>query len=104
MCGRYGFTSSDEELSRRFDLERAEWDLRESFNIAPTQDMPVIEKHSPNSLHMRKWGIFPGFMKGGVLINAQAEKLSTSFLWKKAFIESRLFTFYWVNAYTQNRY
>jgi putative SOS response-associated peptidase YedK len=89
MCGRYGFTSSAIELSERFDAERADWDLRDSYNIAPTQESPVIERHSPNKIYKRKWGIFPGFMKGGVLINAQAEKLAASPVWKKSFLESR---------------
>lgn len=89
MCGRYGFTFSDKELIERFDAEVFEFELRQSYNISPTHEEPVIERHSPNSVHLRKWGIFPGFMKGGVLINAQAEKLATSPVWKKAFMESR---------------
>ena len=89
MCGRYGFTTSDEELSNRFDLETIGFDLRDSWNVAPTHEMPVIEKHSPNAAYLRKWGVFPGFMKGGILINAQAEKVATSPIWKKAYLESR---------------
>ena len=89
MCGRYGYTTSDEELSNRFDLGISDFELRESYNVAPTHVMPIIERHSPNSMHKRKWGIFPSFMKGGMLINAQAEKLAISGVWKKAYMESR---------------
>ncbi len=89
MCGRYGFTFSDKELIERFDAEVFEFELRQSYNISPTHEEPVIERHSPNGVYLRKWGIFPGFMKGGVLINAQAEKLAHSPVWKKAFAESR---------------
>lgn len=90
MCGRYGFTVKNEkEILNRFDIESFDFELNSNYNVAPTQEMPVIEKHSPNSLQLRKWGIFPGFMKGGVLINAQSEKLAYSPVWKKAFLESR---------------
>lgn len=89
MCGRYGFTIKDDrEFLDRFDIESVDFELRESWNVAPTQEMPVIEKHSPNSAHLRKWGVQPAWSKM-FLINAQAEKLSTSSVWKRAFVESR---------------
>ncbi|HSW96402.1 MAG TPA: SOS response-associated peptidase [Candidatus Saccharimonadales bacterium] len=90
MCGRYGFSIKDErEVLERFDIEKINFELRNSYNVAPTQEMPIVERHSPNSLNLRKWGIFPSFMNGGMLINAQAEKLAISGVWKKAFIENR---------------
>lgn len=90
MCGRYGFTIKDEkEIVDRFDIESINFELKSNYNVAPTQEMPIVERHSPNSLNLYQWGIFPSFMNGGMLINAQAEKVSTSNLWKKAFIENR---------------
>lgn len=88
MCGRYGYTASDAELSARFDLDLRDFELRESYNIAPTQEEPVIERHSPNSVHLRKWGVQPAWSKM-MLINAQASKVAESKVWKKAFTESR---------------
>ncbi len=89
MCGRYGFSVKDErEFLDRFDIETVNFELRDSYNVAPTQEMPVIERHSPNSLHLRKWGVQPAWSKTS-LINAQAEKVATSNVWKKAFVESR---------------
>lgn len=89
MCGRYGFTIKNEkEVLDRFDIETVNFELHASYNVAPTQEMPVVERHSPNSLHLRTWGIQPGWLKK-LLINAQAEKLAASSVWKKAFIESR---------------
>lgn len=90
MCGRYGFTvKDDKEILNRFEIESFDFELKSNYNVAPTQDMPIVERHSPNSLTLRKWGIFPSFMNGGMLINAQSEKLATSAVWKKAFIENR---------------
>lgn len=88
MCGRYGFSFSEKELVERFDAEAFDFELRQSYNIAPTQEEPVIEKHSPNSVQLRKWGVQPAWSKMS-LINAQASKLAESKIWKKAFIESR---------------
>lgn len=89
MCGRYGFSIKDErEFLNRFEIETLNFQLRESYNVAPTQEMPVVERQSPNSAHLRKWGIQPGWSKM-LLINAQAEKLTSSSLWSKAFIENR---------------
>jgi putative SOS response-associated peptidase YedK len=89
MCGRYGFTASPDEVSERFDIETVSFEINSNYNVAPTQEMPVVEKHSPNSLHLRRWGIQPGWSKI-FLINAQAEKLASSGLWKKAFLENRV--------------
>ncbi len=87
MCGRYGFTDPD-QLYARFDVEEHLKDLKDNYNVAPTQEMPVIEKHSPNSVHIRKWGFKPGWANM-FLINAQSEKLSSSSMWSRAFRESR---------------
>ncbi len=87
MCGRYGFTDPD-QLYDRFYVEEHLKDLKDNYNVAPTQEMPVVERHSPNSVHIRKWGFKPGWSTM-FLINAQAEKLATSNTWSKAFRESR---------------
>lgn len=87
MCGRYGFTDPD-LFYDRFDIEVHLAELRDNYNVAPTQEMPVVERHSPNSAHIRYWGFKPGWSPK-VLINAQAEKLATSKAWSKAFRESR---------------
>ncbi len=50
--------------------------------------MPVIERHSPNNLYLRKWGFKPSW-SNMLLINAKAEKLTESKVWKSAFLESR---------------
>lgn len=88
MCGRYGLLTNGNDISREFNADRPDFEIKENYNAAPTQEMPVIERHSPNSLHVRFWGFQPHWSPK-VLINAQAEKLSVSSVWKKAFLESR---------------
>jgi putative SOS response-associated peptidase YedK len=90
MCGRYGFTvEKEEDFLRRFDLENAEFELMNNWNVAPTQEMPIIERHSPNSVHLRKWGMQPVWSPM-YLINAKIEKLATSRFWSKPFQTSRV--------------
>lgn len=90
MCGRYGFTlESEEDFLKRFDLAAAEFELRESWNVAPTQEMPIIERHSPNSVHLRKWGVLPSW-SSMLLINSKMEKLVESRFWSKPFTTSRV--------------
>lgn len=90
MCGRYGFTvEKEEDFLRRFELENAEFALEDNWNVAPTQEMPVIERHSPNSVHLRKWGIQPSWSPM-YLINAKVEKLAGSRFWSKPFATSRV--------------
>lgn len=90
MCGRYGFhKESEAEFLERFELAKAEFELGDNWNVAPTQEMPVIERHSPNSVHLRKWGIQPAW-SNKLLINATIEKLVNSRVWFNAFKTSRV--------------
>ena len=90
MCGRYGFTiEKEEDFLRRFDIESAEFELQNNWNVAPTQEMPIVERHSPNSVHLRKWGMQPSWSPM-FLINAKKEKLASSRFWSKPFETSRV--------------
>lgn len=43
MCGRY--VSPDEaSIEREFTLVRTEWQFPPSYNVAPTQNVPVIRR------------------------------------------------------------
>ncbi len=89
MCGRYGFVYRGKKyFEERFDLSKV-FDLDNSYNVSPTHKIPVVERHSPNSLHLREWGIKPSWSKM-LLINAQASKLATSKVWSRAFRENRV--------------
>lgn len=93
MCGRYGFHKENEtEFLKRFLLASSSFeykDLKDNWNVAPTQEMPVIERHSPNSAHLRTWGVQPAWSPM-LLINAKIEKLVDSRVWNKAFTSSRV--------------
>lgn len=90
MCGRYGFhTETKKEFLTRFDAAMADFELKDNWNVAPTQEMPVIERHSPNSVHLRTWGMQPSWSPL-YLINAKIEKLASSRFWSTPFQSSRV--------------
>jgi putative SOS response-associated peptidase YedK len=82
MCGRY--VSPDEaSIEREFNLVHSEWQFPSSFNVAPTQNVPVVRsvEGKPHGLSMR-WGLIPYFARGVPpkysTINARVETVQTA--------------------------
>lgn len=71
MCGRFTFIDI-EDIRERFNAEPI--DLKPNYNVAPTQDVPVIIN---GQLSMFRWGLIPFWAKdptiGHKMINARAE-------------------------------
>jgi putative SOS response-associated peptidase YedK len=97
MCGRYSASFTPEELQRRFDLPDFA-DLRlpprlPRFNVAPTDLMPVVvERPAGRALAAFRWGFQPFWMAPGrnpPPINARAETVATSGLFRRALAEQR---------------
>jgi putative SOS response-associated peptidase YedK len=86
MCGRY-ITAQAAALERAFNLGRVNWTFEPSYNVAPTQQVPVVRpsEDGPEGLTMR-WGLIPFFARGVPpkysTINATIEKLETGATWK----------------------
>jgi len=64
MCGRY--VSPDEaSIEREFSLVHSEWQFPSSFNVAPTQSVPVIRKvDGKHHGSLMRWGLIPYFARG----------------------------------------
>jgi putative SOS response-associated peptidase YedK len=87
MCGRY--VSPDEaSIEREFNLVHTEWQFPPSYNVAPTQNVPVVRvnkegEHTVAPLH---WGLIPFWAKGVQpkysTINATIEKLTDAATWR----------------------
>lgn len=79
MCGRYGLVSP-KKLKERFEVDNDFDELSPRYNIAPSQNSPVITKHSPNQLQIMRWGLIPIWAKdakiGYSMINARAESVA----------------------------
>lgn len=77
MCGRFSLTVSPEELQKAFPGFEIPDDIPPSYNIAPTQPVPVIPNDGSQRLDFYRWGLVPSwaeekFLKYN-LINARGE-------------------------------
>lgn len=80
MCGRFALTHVV-GLPVRFLLQGFNLDLKPRYNIAPTQEVPIIVRESPNKAVLMRWGLVPFWAKdpkiGNKMINARAETVQT---------------------------
>lgn len=94
MCGRFAQPRSAEELARIFHARPAADLAGEQFNVAPTDEVAaVVEHHGERVVDAFRWGLVPFFAKdakgGARLINARAETVETSPVFRTAFQRHR---------------
>ncbi len=84
MCGRYRLSRRKQILEERFlaDWDELEWHPR--YNIAPTQNVPIIRQHPKESIRemsVARWGLIPSWSKdsssAAKMINARSETAAT---------------------------
>jgi putative SOS response-associated peptidase YedK len=82
MCGRFVIARESNELAELFEVESVEFSSSiRSFNIAPTQAVPIIVEREidgmpSRQMHSARWGLLPSFAKdqsGPPLFNARIE-------------------------------
>ena len=62
MCGRYTLTITN--MADYFKAEQGTLEFSPSYNIAPTQTIPVVlERGGERLLTPAKWGLLPGWVK-----------------------------------------
>ncbi|MGH6830498.1 MAG: SOS response-associated peptidase [Methylocella sp.] len=94
MCGRYSFTLPPEAIRALFRVMTG-LNLRPRYNIAPTQDVPVIglEEGGNRALKIFRWGLIPRWSKAkpttAPLINARAEGITGNKIFREAFQKRR---------------
>ena len=94
MCGRYLLISPVEAMRRLFDVGGL-LNLPPRYNIAPTQDAPVVrlDKEGRRELIMMRWGLVPLWAKdlsmGARCINARAESAADRPAFRDAFERRR---------------
>ena len=60
MCGRYTSYIDIEQLKARFPIDLVESGITPSYNVAPTQEVPVIlHRETSNVLTKLHWGFVP---------------------------------------------
>ena len=94
MCGRFTLTVSPEELQAAFPDFRIPGDLPPSYNIAPSQPIPVIPNDGDNQLDFFRWGLIPSWTKAEDLgkynfINARSETAADKASFKASFRRRR---------------
>jgi putative SOS response-associated peptidase YedK len=64
MCGRY-VSPEEAAIEREFNLLHTEWQFPPSFNVAPTQPVPIVRMRDGQRRGERlRWGLIPWFAKG----------------------------------------
>lgn len=96
MCGRYASYLPPEALARIFGTTNPLLNLQPTWNMAPTRDAPVVRLHPEQRqrhLDLLTWGFVPSFTKdlktARKPINARAETLATSGMFKTALARRR---------------
>jgi putative SOS response-associated peptidase YedK len=82
MCGRYS-TPQQSEAERYFEVHLLHWQFERSYNVAPSQAVPVIRSaDGEREGVMMRWGLVPFFAKGVApkysTINARIETIESS--------------------------
>lgn len=94
MCGRFAFYSPTEAVSRLFGTASGA-DLPPSYNIAPTQDAPVVRGVAGDGREFvtLRWGLVPFWAKdakiGNRMINARSETVAGKPAFRQAFRKRR---------------
>ncbi len=93
MCGRYTLVETD-KLQKRFQTINTIDDLKPNYNVAPTQDMPVvIEEDGERVVKRMKWGLVPSWSKTPTTkfstINARSEGLEDKPMYRGPFKHRR---------------
>jgi putative SOS response-associated peptidase YedK len=82
MCGRFGVEQEYVQLALRYQAVVKAIDPGPRYNVAPTQQIPVIVAHeNERYLTEHRWGLVPFWAKdlsiGARMINARAETVAT---------------------------
>jgi putative SOS response-associated peptidase YedK len=84
MCGRYRLSRRKQIIEEQFDTADWQEDWSPRFNIAPTQQAPVIRQHPKEPVRQistMRWGLVPSWAKdtsgAARMINARSETAAT---------------------------
>ena len=94
MCGRYVLTTPVEALRKLFRFTGPALNLAPRWNIAPTQDAPVVRlADKAIELVMLRWGLVPYWAEdaaiGAKMINARGDTVATKPAFRAAFKSRR---------------
>lgn len=93
MCGRYTYTHARDDFERAFSLELP-FDWRPRYNIAPTQDAPIVAlRGGARAARLARWGLVPSWADdvriGHRMINARSETVASKPAFRAAYRSRR---------------
>lgn len=74
MCGRFSRYVGPDSLEIRYN-SRMNVPYSKSYNVAPSQELPILSQNSPGEFKKAFWGYPASFTEGKPIINARAETL-----------------------------
>ena len=94
MCGRFVLITGLKNIQKKFNIQNISCDYQPSWNIAPSQSVPVVICHNGiNQLVCYRWGLIPSWSRDPSivekLINARAETVDKNPSFKDAFKKRR---------------
>jgi putative SOS response-associated peptidase YedK len=94
MCGRYTLSIPLSNLVDSFEVLPPQFEYRPRYNIAPTQDAPVIaQDDGGRRMGLLRWGLIPFWAKepgiGNKMINARSETVAEKPAFRSAFKKRR---------------
>ncbi|MEV6845863.1 SOS response-associated peptidase [Actinoplanes sp. NPDC051411] len=96
MCGRYATTRNDADLSLLFDAVSVAETPGPSWNVAPTDPVPVVRvsrSRAARVVDSARWGLVPPWATdpraGARMINARSETVATSPAFAPSFAKRR---------------
>ena len=95
MCARYTVTKNPQDLAKRFKVDTVDGQIKlPRYNIAPTQEAPVVYKNSgKRTLTQFRFGLIPSWSKdisiGQKMFNARVETLTEKVSFKKLLKDHR---------------
>lgn len=93
MCGRFVRITPIPVIAEKFKAKQIIADLAPSYNIAPSQEVVIINDEGVRQLIQSKWGFIPSWAKdpsiGNKMINARSETVSEKPAFRSAFKKKR---------------
>ena len=63
MCGRYTLTidksTIEHHFGAKFYIAQASYDWSPTYNAAPSQMLPIMRTHKPDTIELARWGFWP---------------------------------------------
>lgn len=93
MCGRFILESPFELIAHEFDIRMPAFNLKQSYNIAPSQNIHILINDGERRIATCRWGYIPSWAKdasiGYKMINARTETITTKKSFRNAFRKRR---------------